>query len=56
MMNIWHVIWIVPLSASIGLLCGCMLCAAAREDERRGRQGRTAEKEEKHDTRNDTNA
>lgn len=34
MMSIWNLVWIVPLVATFGLMTGCMLAAAAREDER----------------------
>jgi hypothetical protein len=36
MINAWHLVWIIPLAATFGLLTGCMLAAAAREDERTG--------------------
>lgn len=36
MIEAWHLLWIVPLAAMFGLMTGCMLAAAAREDERMG--------------------
>lgn len=36
MINALHLLWIVPMAAAFGLLTGCMLAAAKREDERTG--------------------
>ena len=35
MISIWHLLWIVPLSSSIGMLC-MALAAAAGRDKREG--------------------
>ncbi len=40
MIHAWHLLWIVPLAACFGLLVGCMLSAAAREDERMEKERR----------------
>lgn len=32
MINAWHLLWIVPLSADLGLLLAALLLAGGRED------------------------
>ncbi len=33
MINAFHLLWIVPLSASVGLFCAAMAAAAGKRDE-----------------------
>ena len=34
MISLWHLLWIVPLSASLGALCMAVVVAAGRDDHR----------------------
>lgn len=40
-MSVWHLLWIVPLSAIVGFLLAALCCSAAMADEQMSRAVRT---------------
>lgn len=40
MINALNLLWIVPMAATFGLMTGCMLAAASREDEQMEKERR----------------